>query len=335
MSEEQSDGHKASRYWYALYLVAGACIIAAIAIALRTGLSTREFEALAAGVTALGLILGLSTAIATYSIQDARNGLHIRRGMLAVDVSYLIAMFLFAFVYLLYGLNNLPSWLNYTLTAIWFAMLGSIAISLKGINDWKLPAQWNEGWRLWYWSRPVTGLVIGTLTYAVIQVISGSTPSLAAVAVVSFLFGMQEVRFFNFLSKAATMILTTPGETTGVALTGVMPGKGVVGDTVLISGANIDPAAVVTIGGQELLKLTISRDGTGAAGAVPPLSYGKHDVMVGLADGSAFVLRSAYEVLAGPAGATTSSAVQTPAVRPPLSRFLMEMTDASNGATRR
>ena len=279
------------------YGVAVLCIVAAIAIASGTGLATRDSWAWAGGLVALGLICGLSSAIVSVAIKDARGGLYMRRRILALDVDYLIVLFFLAFLYVLYRFgDNIPE-LNYVLTAIWFAMLGSVAISVKGISDWKSAAQWDEGWRLWYWARPASGLIIGVVTYFALKVVSSAAPAMAGVVIVSFLFGMQEVRFFNFLSTAAKLILSTPGESIGVSITGVSPKHGKAGDVLIITGTNIVDKTLVTVGGKLMQSPAVSPDGSGVAGTVPEgLTVEAHDVMVSSPDGTAFVSHGAFTV---------------------------------------
>jgi hypothetical protein len=297
------------------YGIAALSIVGASAIALGTGLATKDSWAWAVGLVALALVCGLSTAIVSVAIEEAPDGLYLRRRILALDVDYLIVLFYVAFLYSLFRFGDSIPEFSYVLAAIWFAMLGSVAISLKGISDWKSSAQWDEGWRLWYWSRPASGLIIGIVTYFALKVVSAGTPAMAGVAIVAFLFGMQEIRFFNFLSTAAKLFLTTPGETIGVSITGVSPNKGLPGAVLIITGTNIADRTLVTVGGQLLVSPAVSPDGTGVAGMVPPLDPGIHDVMVSSPDGTAFVSHGAFTVdQVAPEAPTTVTAAPTPGV---------------------
>src|SRR5258708_25586937 len=61
--------------------------------------------------------------------------------------------------------------------SIWFAMLGAVAVNLKGINDHRQESNKSfHKWDLWYFDRPVSGIVVGIMTYILLQVANLSSP---------------------------------------------------------------------------------------------------------------------------------------------------------------
>ena len=94
----------------------------------------------------------------------------------------------------------------------WFGVLGSIAISFKGLSDWG-PEEvlWGGRWPLWYVGRPFSGLIVGIMTFVLLRAIYPSgTPSVPTFEAAAFILGTQEARFFNFLAKVGELILSVP-----------------------------------------------------------------------------------------------------------------------------
>jgi len=85
----------------------------------------------------------------------------------------------------------------------WFGVLGSIAISFKGLSDWGPEENlWSGRWPLWYLGRPFSGLIVGIVTYVLLRAIYPSgTPSVPTFEAAAFILGTQEAQFFKFLSK--------------------------------------------------------------------------------------------------------------------------------------
>lgn len=103
-------------------------------------------------------------------------------------------------------------WQRLAATAIWFAMLGGVAINLKGLYDHQKRSDWATGsWTLWYLGRPFSTAVVGITVYTAFQVINpGTPPAAAALAVACFTMGTQERRFFNFVNEVAKLVLSVP-----------------------------------------------------------------------------------------------------------------------------
>jgi hypothetical protein len=94
----------------------------------------------------------------------------------------------------------------------WFGVLGSIAISFKGLSDWGPDeALWGGRWPLWYVGRPFSGLIVGIMTFVLLRAIYPSgTPSVPTFEAAAFILGTQEARFFNFLAKVGELVLSVP-----------------------------------------------------------------------------------------------------------------------------
>ena len=114
----------------------------------------------------------------------------------------------------LVGPGKIAEWEKSMLHSVWFAMLGGVAISYKGIYDhWKHSDWASGGWGLWYVGRPLSGAITGIMTYLLLQVVNpNQTPSLPTLAVAAFVLGMQDKRFFQFLASVSKLILTVPDD---------------------------------------------------------------------------------------------------------------------------
>lgn len=105
-------------------------------------------------------------------------------------------------------------WQNAALHSLWFAILGGVAISYKGLYDHWQRSNWTEGqWTLWYLGRPFSSAIVGAVTYVILQVTNPQqTPSIGAIAVAAFILGTQERRFFNLLAEVAKLVLSVPND---------------------------------------------------------------------------------------------------------------------------
>jgi hypothetical protein len=187
-------------------------------------------------------------------------------------------------------------WQKDVLHSIWFAMLGAVAISLKGVYDHFRSDEWpNWEWSLWYLGRPLSGGLVGIMTYVLLQVANpGSAPSIPALAVAAFTLGTQEKRFFSFLAAVATLVLTTPADqAAGLTLKAVTPTTGSAGTTLVVQGSGFTQGTKVTIGSGDLQNLQVGKDGTAAAGTIPDGS-GTVDVFASNPNGDAKVLRQGF-----------------------------------------
>lgn len=129
--------------------------------------------------------------------------------------SFLILLITLAFIYLLHP--QLVSdvlkidWLEKVLISIWFAMLGSVAISFKGLADHWQKVNWRSGhWELWYIERPLNGFIIGVVTYVTLQVLNtDAEPSIPTLSIAAFILGLQEKKFYELLKKVSDLVLKT------------------------------------------------------------------------------------------------------------------------------
>lgn len=99
------------------------------------------------------------------------------------------------------------NWIERVMIAIWFAMLGTVTVSFKGLSDHS--KDWNTyQWGLWYIERPLNGFIIGVMTFIILQILNtNAPPSIPTLAAVSFILGLQENKFFQILERIAKVIL--------------------------------------------------------------------------------------------------------------------------------
>jgi hypothetical protein len=190
-------------------------------------------------------------------------------------------------------------WRGFVAISVWFAILGGVAISFKGVYDHYRREEWTTGgWTLWYIGRPLSGAIVGVMVYVLLRVLNSNDPAIPALAVAAFTLGTQEKRFFTFLAEVASLVLTVPSDLqTGLVLKGVQPDHGPAGIPVLVLGQGIRSGATVTLGGLELGHTVVSPDGTSAAGSVPAgIKPGPADVVVTNPDGAARVFKQAFAV---------------------------------------
>lgn len=129
---------------------------------------------------------------------------------------FLIFLIMAAFIYLVYPETIAPiikiAWLDKVLISIWFAILGSVSISFKGLADHWQKTNWKSGhWELWYVERPLNGFIVGIVTYITLQVLNtDAQPSTPTLAIAAFILGLQEKKFFDLLKKVSDLVLKTP-----------------------------------------------------------------------------------------------------------------------------
>ncbi|MFN2581201.1 MAG: IPT/TIG domain-containing protein [Candidatus Dormibacteria bacterium] len=186
------------------------------------------------------------------------------------------------------GIVSGRSGLHDALVAAWFAVLGGVAISYKGIVDHRTELEWRNGWITWYMTRPFSSFVVGVVTYELLQIANtNAPPSLPALAVVAFVFGTQERRFFAFLYQVARLVLNTPGDESGdLQVTSIQPDRGAAGSLLIVQGQGFQPDTTATIGGVAMTQLVPSADGTTLAGIVPA-GNGDQELIVTNPDNSA------------------------------------------------
>jgi hypothetical protein len=145
-----------------------------------------------------------------------------RIGIFIYSLVVLAALIVTAFMYYNGAFNSiLPAALpRAALVAGWAGSLGGIAISLKGVYDYRSerPAEdkgdhrlWSSGLMLWHIGRPFSGIVVGLAVFILLKVaVPSGTPSTASIAAVSFILGMRDKQFFEFVQQIASVIVTTP-----------------------------------------------------------------------------------------------------------------------------
>lgn len=104
--------------------------------------------------------------------------------------------------------------------SVWAGVLGALTISLKGVyehgfNGSEHPSrksEWTNELFLWHLGRPVSGAVVGVAVFIVFQAVYPSgNPTPAALAAASFVLGIQEKRFFDWIKQIGAAVITIPG----------------------------------------------------------------------------------------------------------------------------
>lgn len=142
----------------------------------------------------------------------------VRRWLFIYEVLVLIALLSVAYVYIKTNAfhGGIPRTLQGPiLYCAWFGALGAVTISLKGIYDHpplneKGEGNWGGKWPLWYIGRPFSGIVAGLMTLVLFTAVSSGHPTTAVVEAAAFILGLQERRFFMFLSEVAKVIVAVP-----------------------------------------------------------------------------------------------------------------------------
>ena len=105
------------------------------------------------------------------------------------------------------------------IASAWAGAVGAITISLRGVYEHWVDAskhprgksEWTNALLLWHIGRPVTGAVIGVVVFAVFQAAYPSgTPSAAPLVVGSFVLGLQERQFFEWVKQIGAALLAGP-----------------------------------------------------------------------------------------------------------------------------
>lgn len=202
---------------------------------------------------------------------EGQPSLGMRRRIFVMNALLLIALFAVAIVRFRFPVDESVPWLKAALHGIWFAMLGSVAISFKGVYDHTEPREWDEGWWLWYLGRPLTGAIVGAMTYLLLQVVNpNQPPSIPVLAVAAFVLGTQERRFFGYLYEVGKLVLTTPDSARGVLnVADITPNKGSQNEILLVTGSGFKPGATATLGGVDLTSTQVAPDGTALTGLIP------------------------------------------------------------------
>lgn len=108
------------------------------------------------------------------------------------------------------GLKSM-TFLQRIIWSIWFGILGTVTISLKGLADYAMEKKKKfDKWFIWYLERPFNGFIVGVMTYVILQILNTDTmPSLPSLAGASFILGLREYKFYEILKKVSDMVLTT------------------------------------------------------------------------------------------------------------------------------
>lgn len=107
------------------------------------------------------------------------------------------------------------------IASVWAGCLGAVTISLRGIYEhWLVSTNhprskpaWSNEYLLWHFGRPATGAVVGVIVFIVFQAANpSSTPSAPALAAASFVLGLQESRFFDWIKQVGAAIIASTGK---------------------------------------------------------------------------------------------------------------------------
>ena len=186
----------------------------------------------------------------------------------------------------------------------WCGALGGIVISLKGIYEHgsgKQQKGWDHSYNLWHLGRPVSGAITGVITLVLLQALNPSSPVTPMIAyAAAFILGTQERRFFEFLFQVGRIIVQVPEEkgTDALRITDVQPRRGRADDVIIVCGTAFASGASITIGGRPLGNVTVSGDGTAAAGVVPDHAPGDVAVAVTNPNGASVSSDGAFTYIA-------------------------------------
>jgi hypothetical protein len=143
----------------------------------------------------------------------------LRRWLILYDIAVFALLIALAILYfrttevghlLPQQLRGLPAY------TAWFGTLGSLAISMKGVNDHGPEEHWGGRWPIWFLSRPFTGLMVGIVTYVLLRAVYPSgNPSVPTFEAAAFILGTQENRFFLFISEVGRLVVNVPDSTAG------------------------------------------------------------------------------------------------------------------------
>jgi hypothetical protein len=239
--------------------------------------------------------------------RNDEQALRLRWGLLLFNFAVLAVLLIVWFAYIqgLWPISDLvrEGWIRVELHAIWFAILGGVAISIKGLTDHWRAKEWGLGrWELWYISRPFNGIVVGSVTYLALQVANTSSPpSVGSVAIASFIFGMQDRRFYAFIAAIGKVLLTVPDDSGALTIREIDPSEAPAGAVVMVLGSGMGKDSTVTVGGAPLEDLQVSADGSVAVGKLPA-GTGKADVVVANPDGTAQTLAGGVTYIDKPKG---------------------------------
>lgn len=258
------------------------------------------------GLEFLAFALLAAVVIFVLALASAKDGFGERRKVFVLNALLLIVLLTVALlrVYDDASWLKLPtgarSWLKPALHGIWFAMLGSVAISLKGVYDHRQAGEWDQGWLLWYLGRPLSGAIVGAMTYLLLQVADPNhPPSLPALSVAAFVLGTQERRFFGFLSEVGKLVVTTPdsAQEGTFTITNVTPKEGRQGGVLLVTGSGFQAGAIATLGGGRLDDVQVAPDGSALTGTVPAGVSGNVDLVVANPSGAAYRTPGVFTVI--------------------------------------
>lgn len=145
-----------------------------------------------------------------------------RLGIFAYSIVVLIVLIAVALMYYNGAFDRILSatFPRAVLVAAWAGSLGGITISLKGVYDYRSerPARdqddhrlWDSGLLLWHIGRPFSGVIVGIAVFILLKVaVPSGTPATASIAAISFVLGMRDKQFFEFVQQIASVIVTTP-----------------------------------------------------------------------------------------------------------------------------
>lgn len=293
-------GQAAMQFVGSRWLRSALIVVVAIIVALLLDAEQDPLNKVMGGPTLGALEFLLFVVFAIVFVYSAQEGtidwrLMMRRRVFYMNSLILVVLLALAVLHYRFPLDDNVDWLKASTHAMWFAVLGSVAISFRGIYEHTQAAEWNEGWWLWYLGRPFTGAIVGAVVYLLLQVANPKEPpSIPSLAVAAFVLGTQESRFFGFLYEVGKLVLTTPADQQAqLKIAQITPATGNPGAAILITGSGLQPGASGFVDAKPLTAVAVSPNGTSLAGIVPE-GAGLVDVVVSNPDGSSYRLPGAF-----------------------------------------
>jgi hypothetical protein len=208
------------------------------------------------------------------------------RGFVAVvEVVYLLALFVVAFVYLTDPAGAFhATWdklAPFPVGVLWFGALGAVIISLSGVFDHR--QDWDPGWNLWHFTRPLIGVSLAVISWVIFQagiLAVGSqipnqqsgTPTNLLFYLIAFVVGYREDVFRSLIKRVADVILTPAGGAAAVpppVIVGLNPPTGAAGQRVTIAGSGLAAATGVAFGANAGLNFQADSDAQVSVSAPP------------------------------------------------------------------
>jgi hypothetical protein len=220
-----------------------------------------------------------------------------RGGVFAVEVTYLLALWVLLLLYLVHVVHPRHTIGNMPTEVPWFGALGAVLISLVGVFEH--PLDWDPRTAQWHWARPLVGASFAVVSVLILQagILSvGADPhnpgkSLALYYIVGFVVGYREETFRELIKRLVDVLLS-PGPGTADAaptISKVDPASaaGSSPTPVTIDGSGFVNVLSVKFGSQDATAVTTESPTRIKATAPSAPQAGKVSVVVATKAGSA------------------------------------------------